>query len=127
MLERGERDPARPHAGGDQERAAEAGQFDQRAAGLAQEHAAERAARRRARSCARLRPACTPHEGRRPPAPGRRRRRGHGEEEGLDEDEHDGAVPVEGAGPGETDGVAAQPGQPPDQMRARRDRPARRQ
>ena len=38
--------------------------------------------------------------------------RGRGEEERLDQDEHDGAVPVEGAGPGQPDGVAAQAGQP---------------
>ena len=112
--ERGEGDPAGPDAGGDQERPAEAGQLDQRAAGLARGTRPRAAVRRRATSCGRPRPGCTRR--RRPSARPRSRRRGgrgRGEEERLDEDEDDRAVPVEGAGPGEPDGVAAQPGQPP--------------
>ncbi len=110
--ERGDGDPARPHAGGDQQRAAEPGQFDERAAGLAQEHATERQPAEGPRHAHGLGQGARAHERRRTPAAGRRRGRGGREGEGLQEDENDGAVPVEGAGPGEPDGIAAQPGQP---------------
>ncbi len=110
--ERGERDPAGPDAGRDEERPAETGQLDQRATGLAQEHAAEREPAEGPRHADALGQGARADEGQGTPAPRRRGAGGSGEEERLDEDEHDGAVPVEGTGPEEADGVAAQAGQP---------------
>ena len=71
-------------------------------------------ARRRARSCAAPRPAC-----RRPRRPAHDRAAGGvraaaaAKKSASSEDQHQRAVPVEGAGPGQPDAVAAQPGQPP--------------
>ena len=104
--------PAGPHGGGDQEGSAEARQLDQRAVRLAQEHAPEGKPAEGPRHAHSLGQRARPDERQGSTASGRGGRGGGGEEERLDEHEHDGAVPVEGAGPRQPDGVAAEPGQP---------------
>ena len=110
--ERGDGDTAGPHGGGDQEGAAEARQLDQRAVRLAQEHAPEREPAEGPGHAHGLGQRARPHERKGSTASGRGGGRRRGEEERLDEHEHDGAVPVEGAGPRQPDGIAAEPGEP---------------
>ena len=109
---RGHDHAAGPHAGRDEEGAAEPGQLDQRSPGLTEEHAAERQPAEGPRHAHGFGQRAGAHEGECASALRRGRHGGGGEEERFDEDEDDGAVPVEGAGPEEPDGVAAQPGQP---------------
>ncbi len=110
--ERGDRDTGGPHGGGDQEGAAEARQLDQRAVRLTQEHAPERQPAEGPGHAHGLGQRARPHERKGATASGRGGSRRRGEEERLDEHEHDGAVPVEGAGPREPDGIATEPGEP---------------
>ena len=111
--ERGDGDTAGPEAGGDQERTAQARQLDEGAVRLAEEHPAQGESAEGPGHAQRLGQRAGAHEGERTTAQGWRQRSGGREEERLEDDQHQRAVPVEGAGPGQPDAVAAQPGQPP--------------
>ncbi len=108
----GHADPARPDAGREQQRSADPGQLQERAVGLAQEDAAEREATEGPRHADGLGQGAGRHERRRPAPPGRGEHGCGGEEQGLERDQHDGAVPIEGPGPDQPGEVAAQPGEP---------------
>ena len=108
-----DRDTAGPDPCGDQERPPEAGQLDQRAAGLAQEDPTERQPAERPRHSGGLGQSAGTDEGEaRARAAGGVAPAAAAKKRASSEDEDDGAVPVEGSGPDQPDGVAAQTGQP---------------
>ena len=108
----GDADPASPDAGREQERPADPCQLKKRPVGLAQEDPAEGEPTERPRHPDGLGQGAGRDERRRPAPPGRGEDRSGGEEEGLQRDQHDGAVPIEGAGPEQPGEVAAEPGEP---------------
>src|SRR6185312_7738977 len=79
---------------------------------LAEEHATEWEPAERPRHAQRFGQGARSNEGQGTSTDGRREGGGRGKEERFHQDQHDRAVPVEGAGPEQADGITAQAGEP---------------